>query len=172
MEFNIYWRPVTNRCPAPGQSPRKRQLNTDLSDDDGRFWSSTEIEPKGCRQLVWEKGKPPEPTGKEFPPISDDSTHIRNITQQIKNINDIKELAPEDERELVLRFYDSKSDIDCTKIVEANLMVASIHANRRAGVNYSYNNLLGVSVLAMLIALRKGSSTQAKERGYQRSSST
>ena len=76
--------------------------------------------------------------------------------QQIKNINDIKELTPEDERELVLRFYDSKSDIDCTKIVEANLMVASIHANRRAGVNYSYNNLLGASVLAMLKALRKG----------------
>ena len=136
--------------------PRKRQLNTDLSDDDGRFWSSTQIEPKGCRQLVWEKGKPPEPTGKEFPPISDDSTHIRNITEQIKNINDIKELTPEDERELVLRFYDSKSDIDCTKIVEANLMVASIHANRRAGVTYSYNNLLGASVIAMLIALRKG----------------
>ena len=103
-----------------------------------------------------EKGKPPEPTGKEFPPISDDSTHIRNITQQIKNINYIKELALEDERELVLRFYDSNSDIDCTKIVEANLMVASIHANRRAGVNYSYNNLLGASVLAMLKALRKG----------------
>ena len=76
---DVGWNPTFIGGPSPidalllASPPRKRQLNTDLSDDDGRFWSSTEIEPKGCRQLVWEKGKPPEPTGKEFPPISDDS---------------------------------------------------------------------------------------------------
>ena len=138
--------------------PRKRQLNTDLSDEkraDGKsmFWSSTMIEPKGCRQLVWKTGKPPEPIGKEFPSISTGSTHIRNVMRQI---NGVKKLTPAEERELVLRFYDSNSDIDCATMVNYNLRIASIHANRRAGFNESYNNLLGASVLAMLKALRKG----------------
>jgi RNA polymerase sigma factor (sigma-70 family) len=131
---------------------RERRPCNDLSDA-SMFWSSTRIEPKGCRQLVWKTGKPPEPIGKEFPPISTGSTHIRNVMRQI---NGVKKQTPEEERELVLRFYDSQSDIDCTKIVEANLRIASIHANRRAGFKDSYNNLLGASVLAMLKALRTG----------------
>ena len=111
------------------------------------------------------KKGPPQPIGKEFKPISRGAEHIRNVIDKINSdkrtslvcgVQFIPKTDPPRRARSCALLHRHWRYRPWRKLVDANLRVASIHANKRAGLRDSYNDLLGAGVKAMLKALEDG----------------